>query len=120
MQPPGEDVFADIVRAQQEAQPFDYPTGLVEIPMSPISDVTAFRSHFWDLDAFLHAVRLAVEWAIETESVFDFLCHPSCMVVEDPEFETMQLICDIVEQSEGRAEFADLDAVYNRHLHAAN
>ena len=30
--------------AQEQAQPFAYPDGLVEIPMSPISDVGAFRT----------------------------------------------------------------------------
>jgi peptidoglycan/xylan/chitin deacetylase (PgdA/CDA1 family) len=114
MQPPGEDVFADIVRAQSEAQPFLYPTGLIEVPMSPISDVNAFRTHYWPREAFLHAIRLGVEWAIDNGGVFDLLCHPSCMVVEDPEFETFKLICDLVEQSSDRAEIVGLDAVANR------
>src|SRR5436309_2303493 len=38
-QPPGDAVYADIVRAQAEAQPFAYPSGLIEVPMSPVSDV---------------------------------------------------------------------------------
>ncbi|MFG0332321.1 MAG: polysaccharide deacetylase family protein [Maioricimonas sp. JB049] len=108
MQPPGKDVYADIVRAQAEAQPFVYPTGLIEIPMSPISDVTAFRSRFWTLEQFLKAIRLAVERAIETGGVFDFLCHPSCMVVEDPEFRTLRLICDLVESAGNAATIVGL------------
>lgn len=105
---PTADVYASIVKAQQGAQPFTYPSGLVEIPMSPISDVTAFRSKFWKRKSFLKAVRLAVERAIATGTTFDFLCHPSCMLVEDPEFETVKLICDIVKSAGDNAALVPL------------
>lgn len=108
---PSPEVYADIVRAQSEAQPFVYPSGLIEIPMSPISDVGAFRTKFWKLDYFLKAVRLAVEWAIEHRAVFDFLCHPSCMVVEDPEFRTIRMICDLVNAAGDRAGIVGLDEI---------
>jgi peptidoglycan/xylan/chitin deacetylase (PgdA/CDA1 family) len=111
MQEPGPEVYADIVRAQADAQPFVYPSGLIEIPMSPISDVGAFRTKFWKLEYFLKAVRQAVEWAIENRSVFDFLCHPSCMVVEDPEFKTVKLICDLVNAASDKAEIVGLDEI---------
>lgn len=114
MEEPTPEVYANIVRAQAEAQPFVYPSGLIEVPMSPISDVNAFRTNFWKLDDFLTAVRMAVEWAIENRSVFDFLCHPSCMVVEDPQFETIKLICQLVEQSRGQAEIVGLDTIAQR------
>lgn len=114
MEQPSAVVYDDIVRAQAEAQPFVYPTGLVEVPMSPISDVNAFRTNFWKLGSFLKAVRMAVEWAIENRAVFDFLCHPSCMVVEDPQFETIKLICDLVNQSNGQAEIVGLDRIARR------
>ncbi|MGD9855089.1 MAG: polysaccharide deacetylase family protein [Planctomycetaceae bacterium] len=114
MQEPPADVYADIVRSQAEAQPFVYPTGLVEVPMSPISDVNAFRTNYWKLGYFLKAVRLGVEWAIENHGVFDFLAHPSCLVVEDPHFETIKLICDLVQQSNGRAQIAGLDKIAER------
>lgn len=114
MQQPGEDVFADIIRAQSEAQPSVYPTGLIEIPMSPISDVNAFRTHYWPRSSFLHAIGLAVQWAIDNGAMFDLLCHPSCLVIEDPEFETVKLICDLVEQSSDRAEIVGLDAIAGR------
>lgn len=39
---PAAAVLESIVAAQAQAQPFRYPDGLVEIPMSPISDVTAW------------------------------------------------------------------------------
>jgi len=111
MHEPSAEVYADIVKRQAEAQPFVYPTGLIEIPMSPISDIGAFRTNYWKLKYFLKAVRMAVEWAIENRAVFDFLAHPSCLVVEDPKFETIKLICDLVEQSNGRAEIVGLDAI---------
>ncbi|MHC4879087.1 MAG: polysaccharide deacetylase family protein [Planctomycetota bacterium] len=110
-EPPTQEVYDDIVRAQREAQPFVYPSGLIEIPMSPISDVGAFRSRRWKLTHFLKAVRLAVEWAIETGGVFDFLCHPSCMVVEDPKFQTVRLICDLIQAAGDRAEIVTLDNI---------
>ncbi len=114
MKEPSPKVYADIVKQQAAAQPFVYPTGLIEIPMSPISDVGAFRTNYWKLDYFLKAVRMAVEWAIENRTVFDFLAHPSCLVVEDPNFETIKLICDLVEQSNGQAEIVGLDTIAAR------
>ena len=101
-------MYADIVRAQAAAQPFAYPSGLVEVPMSPVSDVTAFRTHYWKLDWFLTAVRLAVEEAVRTGGVFDFLAHPSCLVVEDPTFEAVKLICDLVKAAGDKAAVVDL------------
>ncbi len=108
---PTEEVYADIVRALGDAQPFVYDSGLVEIPMSPISDVNAFRSNFWKLDWFLEAIRRAVAWAIEHQAVFDFLAHPSCLVVEDPRFETIKLICDLVREAGDKAAIVGLDRV---------
>ena len=110
-QEPTAAVYAGIVKSQADAQPFMYPSGLVEIPMSPISDVNAFRTNYWKLDWFLKAIRLAVEWTIEQRAVFDFLAHPSCLVVEDPEFKTIRMICDIVNKASDRAEIVGLDKI---------
>ena len=79
--------------------------------MSPISDVRAFRAYFWQLDYFLKAIGMAVDWAIETGSVFDLLCHPSCLVVEDPNHETFKMICRKVERAGAMAEIVGLDAI---------
>ncbi|MFO0869873.1 MAG: polysaccharide deacetylase family protein [Pirellulales bacterium] len=111
---PTEDVYQGIVAAQREAQPFVYPSGLVEIPMSPISDVTAFRSHGWKLDYFLQALDRTLDWVIEQRAVFDFLAHPSCLVVEDPEWRAIQRICQRVAQAGERACFAGLDQIADR------
>ena len=110
-EPPGEDVFASIVEAQQQAQPYVYPTGLIEIPMSPISDVGAFRTSRWKLDHFLKSIRQCVEWTIENQAVFDFLCHPSIMHVEDPELKAVRLICDLVNQASDKAEVVGLSTI---------
>jgi peptidoglycan/xylan/chitin deacetylase (PgdA/CDA1 family) len=104
-------VFESIVAAQRESQPFVYPSGLVEVPMSPISDVNAFRSNRWRLGDFLKAIRLAVEWAIDNAAVFDFLAHPSCLVIEDPKFESIQLICELARSAGDRAELCDLATI---------
>jgi hypothetical protein len=107
-------VLDGIVKAQAQAQPFTYPKGLIEVPMSPISDVTAFRGGRWKLDWFLEAIRLSVEWAIEHGKVFDFLAHPSCLYVTDPKFQAIELICSLVKKAGDRAAFADLDALAAR------
>ncbi len=111
---PGPEVFADIVKAVGDSQPFAYPTGLIEVPMSPISDVNAFRSHYWKLDWFLKAIRLAVEEAIRIGGSFDFLAHPSCLVVEDPKFESVKMICELAKAAGDRATLVGLDAIAKR------
>lgn len=111
---PKQDVFDGIVAAQKNAQPFVYPTGLIEIPMSPVSDIGAFRNGRWPLADFLQAIRLAVTWTIEHGTVFDFLSHPSCLVAMDPKFEAIQLICDLVRAAGDRAALVDLNAIARR------
>ena len=111
---PSEAAYANILAAQSEAQPFVYPTGLLEIPMSPISDIGAFRNGRWQLEHLLKAIRLAMEWVIERRAVFDFLCHPSVLGVVDPKFQAIDLICDLVERSNGAAEIVSLDVIAKR------
>ena len=111
---PGADVYDGIVAAQRAAQPFRYPGGLIEVPMSPVSDIGAFRNGRWKLDWFLRAVRLGVEWAIEHRATFDFLGHPACLYVTDPEFRTIDLICDLVGKARDRAAIVGLDALAQR------
>ena len=108
---PTADVFDGIVKAQEAAQPFVYPTGLVDVPMSPISDVGAFRNSRWKLDHFLKAIRLAVEWTIEHRAVFDFLAHPSVLYPSDPEVRAIELICDLVNKAGDKAAFVDLETI---------
>jgi peptidoglycan/xylan/chitin deacetylase (PgdA/CDA1 family) len=111
---PTKKVLDSILEAQKAAQPFVYPTGLIDIPMSPVSDIVAFRTGRWKLQHFLDAVKLAVEWAIEHRATFDFLAHPSCLGVMDPEFRTIDLICKLVEQAGDRAAITDLAAMTRR------
>lgn len=111
---PGEEVFADILRAQKDAQPFVYPSGLIEVPMSPISDVGAFRTNYWKREYFLRAIREGVTWAIDNGGVFDFLAHPSCLVVEDPRLESIELICELVKAAGPRAKLVGLDQIAQR------
>ncbi len=111
---PSQEALDNIVAAQQEAQPFAYPTGLIDVPMSPISDIGAFRNGRWQLDDFLHAIRIAMEWVLENNAVFDFLAHPSCLGVVDPNFQAIDLICDLVEQANGQARIVGLDVLAER------
>jgi peptidoglycan/xylan/chitin deacetylase (PgdA/CDA1 family) len=112
---PTNEIFDDIVKAQAAAQPFTYPTGLVEIPMSPISDIGAFRNGRWNLDQFLRSTRMNLEWAIQQGAVFDFLSHPAVLSAMDPSFRAIDLICEIVQRSSDKSEFATLDRIFERH-----
>lgn len=114
MESPGEEVIESIVAAQAAAQPFIYPTGLIEIPMSPVSDIGAFRGGRWKLDDFLEVTRRAVTHVIERRQVFDYLGHPSCMVVTDPEFKIFDMICDLVEEAGDKAAIVDLGTIARR------
>ncbi len=107
-------VYDGIIKAQAKTQPFVYPKGLIEVPMSPISDISAFRGGRWKLDWFLQAIRQGVEWAIENRAVFDFLGHPSCLYVTDPEFRAIDLICNLVKKAGKRAAIVDLDTIAQR------
>jgi hypothetical protein len=111
---PTDETIAAIVAAQKQAQPFVYSDGLLEIPIAPVSDIGAFRTGRWKLDWFLRAIRAGVEWAIENRAVYDFLGHPSCLYVTDPEFRTIDLICDLVKQSPERAKIVDLNTIANQ------
>jgi hypothetical protein len=108
---PDQKVYDSIVAAQADAQPFVYPSGLIEIPMSPISDIGAFRTGRWKLEWFLQAIRLGVQGAIEHRATFDFLGHPSCLYVTDPEFKTIDLLCELVHQAKDRAKIVDLATI---------
>lgn len=107
--PPTEMELDQIVAAQEAAQPFRYPTGLIEVPMSPVSDVNAFRTMRWPLSAFKESTRRALDWVIAHGKTFDFLAHPSCLVVADPDFETIDMICAQVRAVGDRARIVPLD-----------
>jgi hypothetical protein len=111
---PTQALLDGITKAQAKAQPFVYPKGLIEVPMSPISDIGAFRNGRWKLEWFLDAIRSAVEWAIDNKAVFDFLGHPSCLYVVDPEFKTIRLICDLVKKAGKRAGIVNLGTIAKR------
>ena len=111
---PTEAVLNGIVAAQEHARPYRYPDGLVEVPMSPVSDINAFRTGRWKLEWFLTAIRRAVESAIARRATFDFLAHPSCLGVVDPEFRTVDLILELVKRSDNKAVVVGLDAFAER------
>ncbi len=111
---PSQQALNNIIAAQRLAQPFRYPTGLLEIPMSPISDIGAFRNGRWKLDHFRDAIGSAIQWAIENQAMFDFLAHPSCLGVVDPGFQVIDMICDLVQRSAGKAEIVSLDTIASR------
>jgi hypothetical protein len=107
-------VYAGIVQAQAAAQPIVYETGLYEVPMSPISDIGAFRTGRWKLEWFLEAIRRGLAWAIDNRAVYDFLGHPSCLYVTDPDFRAVDLICQMMAEAKERAAIVDLGTITNR------
>lgn len=115
MERPTMEVLEQIAQAQGAAQPFAYPDGLIEIPMSPISDIGAFRTGRWQIDWFLESVARSIRHAIEHRLVFDFLAHPSCLGIVDPDFRTIDLICQLVRDAGERAELCDLDTIAARY-----
>jgi len=112
--PPNEAIYNGIVKAQTDAQPFVYPSGLIDVPMSPVSDIAAFRGGKWDLGHFMKGVRMGVEWAIEHGMVYDYLSHPAVLSVKDPQFKTIDMICDIVQRAGDRATIVGLDEFTKR------
>jgi len=118
-QKPDAAVYEALRKAQPAAQPFLYETGLCEIPMSPPSDITVFRTGRWKLDWFLRGVEQGVRWAIENHAVFDFLCHPSCLYAVDPGFHTLDLICDLVGSAGPKVRIVDLNTIARRTRKAA-
>jgi hypothetical protein len=108
---PAPGVYEGILQAQAGSQPFAYPSGLIEIPMCPISDLIAFRTGHWKLEYFLKALRRIVEQAIEQRLVFVFLGHPSCLSVADPEFRTFDLFTEMVNKAGSRARLVDLGTI---------
>ena len=78
--------------------------------MSPISDIDAFRNGRWQLEHFLKAIRLAMDWVIEHRAVFDFL-SPLRHRRDGSELPRMDLICDLVDQAKGAAEIVTLDVI---------
>jgi hypothetical protein len=119
MREPTAEVLDSIVAAQAKAQPLVYGSGLVEVPMSPISDIGAFRNGRWKLKSFLEAIRRGVAWAIENRAAYDFLGHPSCLYVTDPKFETIEMICRMVSEAGDRAQIVDVGTLAKRAAGAA-
>lgn len=103
-----------IVKAQQTSQPYQYANGLVEIPMSPVSDIHAFRTGRWKLEDFIKAIEPALDWVIANRATFDFLGHPSCLHVVDPDCKAIELICAKVKAAPERAALVDLGTIAKR------
>jgi len=116
--PPGVEpptsLYDEIEKAQAKYQPFVYPSGLIEVPMSPPSDIQAFRNGRWKLDYFLTAIRRGLAWAIQNRATYDFLSHPSCLYVMDPNFRAIDLICEMVQSAKGRARIVGLSELARR------
>ncbi len=111
-QSPGPGVWKSIEAELPTSQPFRYAeTGLLDIPMSPVSDIQAFRNGRWPLDDFVSVLQKILDWTIERGATFDFLAHPSCIGVVDPELRTISMICRKVREANGRARLVTLNDI---------
>jgi peptidoglycan/xylan/chitin deacetylase (PgdA/CDA1 family) len=113
-QQPDEPLLAKAVEMQPHSQPFRYPTGLIEVPMSPVSDVMAMRIARWSRKSWLRSLRKTINWTIENGAVFDLLAHPAVLVVMDPKFEAIDMVCDMVQKAGDKAKLVGLDAIAKR------
>lgn len=107
-------VFDGIVQAQAAGQPFTHPSGLIDVPMSPISDVGAFRNGRWRLEHFLEAIRRGIEWTLEHGACFDLLAHPSVLYPMDRQFRVIDLVCELAKKAGARARLVSLDELARR------
>jgi hypothetical protein len=111
-QAPGPEVWKSIEAELPNSQPFRCPeTGLLDIPMSPVSDIQGFRNGRWKLNDFVTILERILDWTIERGQTFDFLAHPSCIGVVDPEMKTLNMICRKVRTSNGRATLVTLNDI---------
>ena len=107
--------FETLVNAiKTKGQPHRLSSGLIEVPASCPTDVNVFRSNRWKLEDFLTVIETSVRWAIQEKAVYDFTVHPSIMYVEDPDFRAIDLICNLVRQSDGQAAIVGLDTIADR------
>ena len=106
--------YAAITRCVKQSQPYTYPTGLIEIPLSPLTDVNAFRSRRWTLSEFVRSVRHGLLWAIKNHGVYDYCFHPSVLCIEDPDLQVIDMICNEVRQAGSRAALVDLETIAQR------
>ena len=111
---PGLDVFQRAAEIQAKHQPYFYPTGLLEIPNSPMSDVSAFRGGDWTVDEFCQAQEAGIQWAIDHGGIYNWTGHPSILYVKDPEFQAIEHMCDVVNKSGGKAAIVGRDVVAQR------
>jgi hypothetical protein len=108
----GADAWTTIAAELPNSQPFRYEeTGLLDIPMSPVSDIQAFRNGRWKLDDFVAILERVIDLTIERGGTFDLLSHPSCIGVVDPQLKTLSMICRKVRESKGRALLTTLNDV---------
>jgi len=77
--------YNEILATIIKAQPFRFPDGMLEIPMSPNSDIGAFRTGQWNLEWYLDTLKACLEKNIDKGLVFDFKAHLSCLYVLDTE-----------------------------------
>ena len=113
-QQPDEPLLEKVVEMQPHSQPFRYPTGLIEVPMSPVSDVMAMRIARWSRKSWLRSLRKTINWTIENGAVFDLLAHPAVLVVMDPKCEAIDMVCDMVQKAGDKAKLVGLDAIAKR------
>ena len=87
---------------------------LVELPMSPISDVGRVSQRPLAAGGVPGNNPVGSPVGHRRRAVFCFLGHPSCLVATDPSFRTIEMICDLVHSAGDRMPIVDLQSIAQR------
>ena len=110
-QQPSRQLLESVVDVLPGAQPAVYDSGLIEIPMSPPTDIIAFRVANWTLENYLLSIQLGVEKAIREKLVYVHLFHLGSIAPSDPEFRSIDLLCKLVGDAGDQAKLVTGDQI---------
>lgn len=79
----------------EHLQPYRYPTGLLEVPMTGISDIWAFRNQKISLDEFIALTSHGLRVAAEAGGCYSALMHPQVMAARDPDRQAIRALLDL-------------------------
>lgn len=95
-------------------QPYYYPSGLLEIPLSGITDVVAWRGYGPDLGEWLEMLVSGVDYAHEHGLIFMLTTHPAVLAAIDPECQTVDVVLRHALEKEGGVWLPDMEEIAER------
>lgn len=78
--------------SEKGLQPYRYNNGLVELPLSGITDVVAWRGYGANLGDWLQMISAGVDYAHEHGILFTLTTHPAVLAAIDPFCQTVDVI----------------------------